>query len=168
MGIYFISDTHFDDKNILIYSRPEFKNIKEMNKKIIENWNSIITNEDIVYHLGDVGNYELLKQLKGKIIVILGNHDNAEKFSEAVPDIKFYDKPIIEKFMFLSHEPISFLPKEIPYLNIHGHTHQFDYRAGTSLNWYDGNRYFNVSCEKIGYKPISIEEIIKIIGYEKL
>jgi calcineurin-like phosphoesterase family protein len=168
MGVFFISDTHFDDKNILIYSRPEFSSLEEMNKKIVENWNKTIKENDIVYLLGDIGNYEYLKQLNGKIIVVLGNHDNYDKLVKVMPNIKIYDRPIIEKYMFLSHEPISFLSKEIPYLNIHGHTHQFDYRMGTSMNWYDGNRYFNVSCEKINYTPISLDEIIKIIGYEQI
>ena len=83
-------------------------------------------------------------------------------------NLKIYDKPIINKWMFLSHEPILFLPKELPYLNIHGHLHQFDYRNGTSMNWYNGNRYYNVSCEKINYTPISIQDIIKNIGYKQI
>lgn len=163
--MFFISDMHFDDKNILIYSRSEFKNVQAMNNLIINNWNNLITNKDIVYILGDIGNFDYLSQLNGTKIIIIGNHDNYDDLKSKYPDIKIYDKPIIEKFMFLSHEPIMFLPKQIPYLNIHGHLHQFDYRCGDSLNWYDGNRYFNVSCEKINYTPISIDEIINIIGY---
>lgn len=165
--VYFISDMHFDDINILVYSRPQFLNIKEMNDLIIKNWNEKINDEDTVYIVGDVGNIDYLEKLNGKKIIITGNHDNAEEIVKRYPDIKVYDKPIIEKWMILSHEPVMFLPKEVPYLNIHGHLHQFDYRCGNSLNWYDGNRYFNVSCEKIGYTPISVEEIIKIIGYIK-
>lgn len=30
-----------------------FEDVKEMNETIINNWNNIVTNEDIVYHLGD-------------------------------------------------------------------------------------------------------------------
>lgn len=166
--VYFIADTHFDDKNILIYSRREFKDVKEMNKLIIKNWNYTIKEDDTVYLLGDVGNPEHLKALNGKIIIIKGNHDNEEKIKEVVPDIKFYDKPIIDGWMFLSHEPIVFLSESVPYLNIHGHLHQFDYRLTDSMNWYDGNRYFNVSCEKINYTPIEMSKIIEIIGYKNV
>lgn len=165
---YFISDTHFDDENILIYSRPEFKTVQESNEFIIKNWNNVVTNNDTVWHLGDIGNPKYLEQLNGNIIIIAGNHDNVEKLQKEYPNLKIYDKPIINKWMFLSHEPIAFLPKELPYLNIHGHLHQFDYRNGMSMNWYDGNRYYNVSCEKINYTPISISDIIKDIGYKQM
>lgn len=163
--IYFISDMHFDDKNVLMYFRPEFDNIEDMNDLIINNWNKIVTDKDTIYILGDIGNYKYLKMLKGNKIIILGNHDNAEDLIKIQPNIKFYDKPIILDYMFLSHEPIPFLTKQIPYLNIHGHLHNFNYRENMSINWYDGNRYFNVSCENINYTPISLNEIIKIIGY---
>lgn len=163
--IYFIADTHFDDPNILIYSRQQFKTVQENNDLIIKNWNNVVKEDDIVYHLGDFGNYDYIDKLNGDIRIIKGNHDDEEMFRKKYPHIKFYDKPILDGWMILSHEPISFLPKEAPYLNIHGHLHQFDYRAGTSLNWYEGNRYFNVSCEKINYTPISVKEIIDIIGY---
>lgn len=167
-NVFYIADTHFGDKNILIYSRSHFKNIEEMNNIIINNWNNIVKKEDTVYLLGDVGDYEYLKLLNGNIIIVLGNHDNEDKLREVCPNIKIYDKPIIDKWMFLSHEPISFLGPQIPYLNIHGHLHQFNYRLTDSLNWYEGNRYFNVSCEQIGYTPIPRNKIIELIGYKNM
>lgn len=162
---YFIADMHFSDPNILIYSRPQFNTLNEMNELIVKNWNETVSDVDTVYILGDIGDLEYLNQLNGNKIIITGNHDNYDNITKKYPNIKVYDKPIIEKWMILSHEPISFIPKEAPFLNIHGHLHQFDYRVGTSMNWYDGNRYFNVSCEKINFTPISKEEIIKQIEY---
>ena len=81
--IYFTSDTHFSqshDKEFLWGPRG-FKDQWEMNENIIKNWNSVVTEEDDVYLLGDVmlcdnaEGIKCLKQLKGKIHIIRGNHD---------------------------------------------------------------------------------------------
>lgn len=47
--IYLISDTHFYHKSIIPYCKRPFSSINEMNEKIIENWNLIVTNKDILY-----------------------------------------------------------------------------------------------------------------------
>ena len=52
---YFIADIHFNYENIIKYCNRPFKNTKEMNGYIIEKWNSVVSSNDIVYHLGDVG-----------------------------------------------------------------------------------------------------------------
>lgn len=55
MHIFLIADTHFDDDNIRRYENRPFESITEMNKKLIENWNSVVTQNDEVYVLGDFG-----------------------------------------------------------------------------------------------------------------
>ena len=49
--IYLISDTHFYHKSIIPYCKRPFSSINEMNEKIIENWNSIVTNKDKQCHI---------------------------------------------------------------------------------------------------------------------
>lgn len=49
-----------------------------MNKSIIDNWNRVVTSSDTVYHLGDFSFGDpkpYRKMLKGRIVLILGNHD---------------------------------------------------------------------------------------------
>ena len=36
-----------------MYKRQPFNNVEEMNETIINNWNSIVSDEDTIYHLGD-------------------------------------------------------------------------------------------------------------------
>ncbi len=79
--IFFTSDTHFFHTNIIKFCNRPFNSVEEMNETLINNWNSVVGKNDIVFHLGDFGfcsSYEmvnLLKRLNGNIYLILGNHD---------------------------------------------------------------------------------------------
>ena len=89
--ILFIGDTHFNHKNIIEYTSRtrwfEPKDTMSMESEIILRWNEVVKPEDIVYHLGDFafGDQEeikrLVKQLNGKIRLILGNHDKRKNTS---------------------------------------------------------------------------------------
>ena len=80
-NIYFISDTHFGHWFAVWFWNRPFKNIREMNNVLIDNWNSRIKDEDVVVIVGDffAGNKlfskYLLKNLNGDKIFIKGNHD---------------------------------------------------------------------------------------------
>ena len=62
-------------KNIITYFHRPFKNLMQMRNTIIYNWNSKISYDDNVYFLGDIGDISILGELKGKITIVLGNHD---------------------------------------------------------------------------------------------
>lgn len=162
---YFIADIHNKDENILTYEHRPFSSTEEMRNTIINNWNNQVTDEDEIYLLGDIGDIEILGELKGKIIIVTGNHDNAEEIKARYPHIEVNTHPIMVGYLWLSHEPIGYMPPEIPYLNIHGHLHRFNYGL-VGRKWKDGNRYFCVSVEQINYTPISEEEIAKSIEFK--
>ena len=75
-GIFFTSDTHFCHKKILEFCDRPWNSIEEHDEALIDNWNSIITPDDTVFHLGDFcfGGApkwkEILKQLNGHIYLI--------------------------------------------------------------------------------------------------
>lgn len=83
---YFVtSDLHFWHKGVLGFcpdTRP-WKGVEEMNEAIIEHWNSVVSVDDEVLHLGDFcfkakeATEEVISKLKGNITFILGNHDKA-------------------------------------------------------------------------------------------
>ncbi len=98
MTTYFTSDTHFDHSNIIRYSKRPFKNVSEMNETLIENWNKVVTNRDVVWHLGDfaMGNNsrriaDIYSQLNGQINFIFGNHDKRRALMTAAPKSLFRD-----------------------------------------------------------------------------
>lgn len=79
--IFYISDTHFGHKNCIKFDNRPFETVEEMDQTLIDNWNKKVSDEDTVYIIGDFiyrsGNtFEwYLKQLKGKKILVSGNHD---------------------------------------------------------------------------------------------
>ena len=75
MPTYFISDTHFGHKNLLLFERKAFATIEEHDEYIINAINKIIKPTDTLIHLGDVGNVEMVRRLNGHKELILGNHD---------------------------------------------------------------------------------------------
>ena len=77
--IWFTGDTHFSSERTLELSKRPFRSVEEMDKILIENWNSVVGENDTVYHLGDFGNYEIIKQLNGSINLIKGNYDRNDE-----------------------------------------------------------------------------------------
>jgi len=159
--IYFIGDTHFNHKNIIAYTsrQDQMTNLDEMHQIIIERWNSVVTDEDIVYFLGDFGFggsrvfHEFLPQLNGQKIIIIGNHDPKKSqawYLERGFIGAFMHPIILENWFILSHEPIGYLTERMPYVNIHGHTHD---------ECYTNPQRINVSWEVLNGYPVSFEDI---------
>lgn len=78
--LWFTADTLFWDRDAL--RDRQFKHMDDMNEAIIERWNDRIDHRDIVYHLGNVSSgtqnqtKEILKQLNGRLNLIVGNKDS--------------------------------------------------------------------------------------------
>ena len=160
MNIFFTSDTHFSHHNIIEYDQRPFKDVKEMNEKIISNWNAKVPEKSIVYHLGDFGfgKVEELKkirdQLNGSLCLIRGNHDESINkmhevgFDGIANELTLHYKGII---FVLTHD------KDLTYadvkgtLNVHGHTH--------SPHKFHKN-FINVCTSAWGYTPIGFDELL--------
>lgn len=71
--IWFTSDLHFGHKNIIRFCDRPWNSVEEMDEALINNWNSVVGDDDIVFDLGDFafasnGRWkELLQRLKGDI-----------------------------------------------------------------------------------------------------
>ena len=154
--IYFIADTHFYHENIIKYCNRPLKNSKQMNEYIVNKWNSVVTKDDIVYHLGDVGlgSTDELKELVGRLngtkILIRGNHDYKRGINgwKKVGFSEVYKKKLVLGNLILTHEPIEV---EENYINVFGHIHNklLDER-------FNINNHICVSCDVIDYTPIKI------------
>lgn len=78
MNIFFTADLHLGHDSIRRHCGRPFATIEEMDEAIISNWNGIVTARDLVYIVGDFAwrnHNHYLARLKGKKILITGNHD---------------------------------------------------------------------------------------------
>jgi len=185
MSTFFISDIHFDHKNILHLCNRPFKDLDHMTETIIQNWQGIVTDNDTVFVVGDFAfQYQnvpkYLSRLPGNKILIAGNHDKCAKELWAHSPGKYVDFYLRAGFsavlthtmltianhqVMLSHFPYKGDPQERyhdkrledrgHYL-IRGHQHN-------KAPFYNGARQFNVSVEVTNYKPVSIEVMEDII-----
>ncbi|KRL54127.1 metallophosphoesterase [Furfurilactobacillus rossiae] len=160
---YFTSDTHFYHKELLgmndFAPRP-FLTVEDMNETIIKNWNSVVTDTDTVYHLGDIAMYftrpaitshiavnDILHRLNGHIVLIKGNHDNRALFKylaahnenmlDGKPKFEFHDVGAYLKYdhrqYYLTHYPFSMgIVGNI--INLHGHIHHYAFPAKENIN----------------------------------
>lgn len=161
--IYFTGDTHFCHFNSIKHSNRPYTTVEEMDGALIDNWNSIVTNNDTVYHLGDFAwkNPEFYKnQLNGDIKLIRGNHDKRysltclNKLFSEVHDYKcivLEDIPII-----LSH--YAFRVWDRSHYNswhLYGHSHGRLASQGKS---------FDVGVDCTNYIPISWNKVKEIMS----
>ena len=133
--IRYIADLHFDHEDIIAYDNRPFDSAEEMNEKLVENWNQVVTDpEDMTWILGDfcTGNAErweaILGRLKGRKGLILGNHDDAvvtasvlDHFEDVAPyrEITAGDRHVV-----LSHYPmLAFRDQYFGWYHLYGHVH---------------------------------------------
>lgn len=157
---FFVADTHFGEDNIRRYENRPFSSAKEMDAALIMNWDSVVGIDDEVYVLGDFGANEdeerILSMLNGKKYLIKGNHDTHDnEYYRKAGFAEVYDMPVLYAgFWILSHDMV-YVNTNMPYANLFGHVHN-----NPAIKDYS-SQHFCVSVERIGYTPISFEEIKK-------
>jgi calcineurin-like phosphoesterase family protein len=148
-----------------------------MNGKLMQNWNSCVSNDDEIYILGDFmfrGNgmeaNNLLKKLNGRKYLIKGNHD---KF---VGD-KTFDKnnfEWIKDYYVLNYRKTKFVLFHYPIfewegyfrdaIHLYGHVHNSG-NSKENQKRFDllGKRAINVGVDVNNFSPASIENILRMV-----
>lgn len=130
-----------------------------MNEDMILKWNSVVTPEDQVYHVGDFafGTIEerrsIFNRLNGQKCLIRGNHDESRSKALAVGWYAALPSLVIlvrGEPILLQHRPVDVFTNGLRF-NVHGHIHD---RPPVS------ERHINVSVEQMNYTPRLLEELI--------
>ena len=193
MRTFIVSDTHFYHKNIIKYCNRPYTDVNEMNKALIDNWNSTVGVNDTVYHLGDFSFIDwnlckqnniarsdsraytfnhVVKQLNGKIILLLGNHD--VKYPNEIEQLEGFEKIIVSHTyhlnigndtIYLSHEPLpdyifEGMDNKNSIYNLHGHIH--DAILKDKYHW-----NCCVDAQHMNFKPMLFEEAVDMAKQQK-
>lgn len=154
--VFITSDHHFRNQSM---SPRGYLN--EFNNWMIERWNTVVTNDDEVFHLGDFSELDdwntslVVKQLNGYKTLIMGNHDYRKKRDRsswlAIGFDEVIEYPILYGQFLLSHSPLSHI--NVPFFNIHGHYHYGQESKDIS------DRHYNVSVNYWDHTPVNLNRI---------
>ncbi len=167
MNIWFWSDPHMGHRKIISYCHRPFESLEEMDTTLINNFNSRVHEDDLVFCLGDFClTYSpkeapdaprhafkyYRKQLKCKnLIIIAGNHDGKNNVKTPIQSM------IIDyggNKIFLTHNPR--YAQEKYFFNFCGHRHGKDGKF-TALSY--KSTIVDLSVENWNYSPVSYNEI---------
>jgi calcineurin-like phosphoesterase family protein len=171
---FYYSDPHFFHNNIRKFQdeRGVFNDLKSMHEFMIEQYNSVVNDDDVVVWVGDsffCGTKTaqvLFNKLNGKKILVIGNHDNKPTkmmnigFVYACSHMHTFIggyKVNINHFPYKEtmHPENKYYNRALSYKGewlIHGHTH-------SSEKYNKDFRMINVCVEANEFKPVSREII---------
>ena len=154
MTDFVIGCTHFGHANIIKLADRPFKDVTEMDRLLIENWNSVVQPQDTVYHLGDFS-YRAAKdiekayvsKLNGRLVPIQGNHDPAGWGTDYL-SVRCNKVKVV-----LFHYPIEEWDGWWGgAVHLHCHTHKTEFVSG--------ERRGNVGADATGFTPMRLEEAV--------
>jgi len=136
-----------------------------MNEHMVKSWNDVVTDNDVVYHLGDFsfGDFsvseKMFNRLKGQKHLIEGNHEKNGIKHSWLSINKYREVKVDGKNIILFHFPIeewnglfhgSF--------HFHGHVHSTKSKPYREIK----NR-FDVGVDNIGFRPLTFKEIVEYV-----
>ena len=168
--IYFTADTHFGHENIIRLCGRPFSGAAEMDEVLIANWNSRVRDGDTVYILGDmffrsVNFEEILKRLRGKKRLIVGNHDGSwmakaqvSKYFASIDT--FLETNIGRHAVTLCHYPLVVWRHTKRSYMIHGHIHN-----DTGMDYWPllagRDNVLNAGTDINGFRPVGFDELLE-------
>ncbi len=173
--IYFTADLHLGHASILKLASRPFSSVEEMDERLIANWNERVKGNDTVYIVGDLlykakDPEGYLSRLKGKKILVRGNHDgflaNVERGRYFKEVASYMEENIGGKPITLCHYPMlewkgsrrGEACARLGYL-IHGHIHNRIEEGYVPL--FTMPHALNAGVDINGFAPVTFEELVE-------
>lgn len=185
--IFFSSDQHYGHRNVVKFCNRPYADEKEMGKALTDNWNSVVSNDDIVVTMGDLFWFQdshaikkCIEKLNGKdIYIVLGNHDKREAFRR-ITDERFHILDGISHIylrcedenrwyqktfeIVCSHYPLmTWAHRERGSINLFGHIHSGprrpDDEVDQNLPLWTGQQ-LDVGVDNQEFTPVSFEDVL--------
>ena len=171
-NIFVTSDTFFGRSQIIKSAKRPFKTVDEMNAALIDRWNSVVKDGDLVYHLGNFAwdpssADDAAKLLNGDICLIKGEYDDAaQEVSKFIDTFTIVQNDILKELktgIVLSHWPLHDWPgKRKGNFHFHGNSIK---RNKTDLK---KMKRVNVCCDNWNFTPQNIEDLLDLFkDFEK-
>ena len=155
---FFTADEHFGHTKIIEYSNRPFSSITTMDAEIIKRHNEVVSEKDIVIHVGDFALVkkekvykEYISQLKGSHVFLRGSHDRwLNKKS-----LMIWEKNINGIYVVACHYAMRVWPRS--HYNswlVYGHSHGKLESFGKS---------YDVGVDNNNFYPVSFDELVEIM-----
>jgi calcineurin-like phosphoesterase family protein len=186
--LWYTSDTHYAHANICSATTKwidpvtcrEFKSLEQMNTTLVNSINSIVAQDDILFHLGDwsFGGLEKIEEFRNRIVcqnihIITGNHDhhienNRDGCQSLFASVNKYlnleikwnvGKHNQSKCSFaLMHFPIASWDNMAKgTIHLHGHVHFPPQRR------MGPGKMMDVGCDGNNLMPIEMSEVLRLM-----
>ena len=166
--IYVTGCQHFNHANIIKYTGRPFSDVAEMNEALTERWNEVVTDADLVIHLGDFDlgpaaqAKKVLAALRGRKFLVRGNHDRRSAswyrghgFDQVMNARLYVAVPMKTRtaVALLTHRPAN-KDEYLDDLTVNVHAHIHEKESGLP-------RRVNVSVERTDYRPVKLGGLVR-------
>lgn len=186
MTTWFTADLHLGHQNIIRYCDRPFADVDAMNRALINRWNEVVGDDDVVWVLGDFAlgriadTLPLAGALRGRKVLLAGNHDRCwhghgrrvDEWTDRYLDAGFDEIVQGTATMSVAGETVRLC--HFPYRgDSHGTDRYLDHRPAdlgdwllhghVHERWVQHGRMINVGVDARGFRPMSEPEVAAII-----
>jgi len=153
MTIWFTADTHFGEQP-KARQRAAALSADQLDALIEQRWRETVAADDIVWHLGDVGDWRRLADLPGIKHLVFGNNDKNRR--EIAASGLFASTATTHRMastsgeILLIHDPADAASEAVDVI-VHGHLHALPSPAPN---------FISVSVDRHDWRPLRAERIL--------